>query len=191
MKALGILAGPRKGRTTDKMIDSVLEGVKFRDVEVEKISLYDYDIKPCRGCCTCENGSDCPIDDDQKKVLQKMDQADILVFGSPTYWSNITSEAKKLMDRSSNFFQMTDTGPVRTKDKPSKVVLVTSCGAPFPFTHLMGVIPGSMRAMKVFFRRMKRAQIHTIYVGGMLEPKTSQPSERLLKKAYNLGKSIC
>lgn len=190
MKALGILAGPRKGRATDRMIDSVLEGIKDKGIEAEKISLYDYNIEPCTGCCTCEDGSPCPIEDDQKIVLEKMDKSDIIVFGSPVYWSNMTSEAKKLMDRAAGFFEMTKMGPVRTKDKPSKIILVASCGAPFPFTHLMGVIPGAFRAMKVFFKRMK-VKIYTIYAGGMMDPKTSQPSEKILKKAYNLGKSIC
>ena len=54
MKALGILAGPRKGRTTDKLIDAVLEGIRDGGAEVEKISLYGLDIKPCMGCGACE-----------------------------------------------------------------------------------------------------------------------------------------
>lgn len=189
MKALGILAGPRKGRATDQMIDSVLAGLKDNGADCEKIFLYDYDIKPCTGCCSCEKGKDCPIDDGQKTVLGKMEKADVIVFGSPAYWSNVTSEAKKMMDRASGFFEMTQMGPRRSKDKPSKVVLIASCGAPWPFTHLMGIIPGVMRAMKVFFGRMK-VKIYTIYAGGMIDPHTSNPSEKLLRKAFKLGKSI-
>ena len=189
MKALGILAGPRKGRATDQMIDSVLAGIKDNGSDVEKISLYDYHIKPCTGCCTCETGEDCPISDDQKSILDKIEDIDILVFGSPVYWSNVSSVGKNFMDRASGFFEMTKMGPKRTKNKPGKIVLIASCGAPWPFTHLMGIIPGVFRAMKVFFGRMK-ATIHKIYAGGMLDPKTSNPSEKLLKKAYNLGKSL-
>ena len=189
MKALGILAGPRKGRSTDRMIDAVLEGLKNSGAETEKISLYDYDIKPCTGCCSCEKGEDCPIDDDQKIVLDKMDKADVIVFGSPTYWSNITSVAKNLFDRAAGFFTMTNMGPKRTADKPSRVILVTSCGAPYPFSHILGVIPGSMRAMKVFFSRMK-VKIKTVYAAGMLDSDKSEPSEKLLKKAHRIGKSL-
>jgi len=189
MKALGILAGPRKGRTTDKLIDAVLEGIKDSGAEVEKISLYDLDIKPCTGCCACQKSGKCVIEDDHQMVLDKMDVADVVVFGSPVYWSNVTSEAKKFFDRSVGFFEMTDIGPKRTADKPGKVVLVSSCGVPFPFTHIMGVIPGCMRAMKVFFGRMK-VKIKTIYAAGMVDPETSEPSEKLIKKAYRLGKNI-
>lgn len=189
MKCLGILAGPRKGRATDALIDAVLFGVRDAGGEVEKLSLYDYAIKPCTGCCACQNGSPCVIDDDQRLILRKMGAADIVVFGSPAYWSNVTSEAKKFMDRSADFFRMTTFGPRRNEPTPRAVVLVTTCGAPFPFTHLMGIVPGAMRAMKAFFGRM-HATVHTIHAGGMLDPATSTPSGRTLKRAYALGKRV-
>jgi hypothetical protein len=67
--------------------------------------------------------------------------------------------------------------------------LITACGAPFPFSHLMGIVPGAMQAMKVFFGRMN-AKVHTIYAAGMLDPAKSMPSEALLKRAYDLGKNV-
>jgi multimeric flavodoxin WrbA len=189
MKALGILAGPRKGKATDMMIDAVLKGLSEKGAEIEKISLYDYNIKPCTGCCACAKGHSCVINDDQRIVLEKMGNADVVVFGSPAYWSNVTSEAKKLMDRSANFFEMTPTGPKWTKDKPSKVVLVTSCGAPYPFSDLMGIVPGIMRVMKVYFGRMN-AKVYTISATGMTDVHKSLPSKSQLAKAYDLGKKI-
>lgn len=189
MKCLGILAGPRKGHATDRLIDAVLDGVREGGAEVEKISLYDYNIKPCNGCSTCHKTDKCAINDDHHIILDKMEVADIVVFGSPAYWSNMTSEAKKFMDRSPRFFEMTLLGPARKKDKPSRVVLVTTCGAPYPFTHFMGIVPGALNAMKVFFGRMK-ARVYTIYAGGMLDPATSVPSAGTLKKARNLGRKV-
>lgn len=189
MKCLGILAGPRKGHATDTLIDAVLAGCKDKGSDIEKISLYDYNIKPCIGCCACHDKNGCVIKDDHHIILEKMDAADIVVFGSPAYWANVTSEAKKFMDRSGSFFEMTATGPKRSKSKPSKVVLVTSCGAPYPFSHLMGIVPGAMGAMKVFFGRMK-ASVHTIYAAGMIDPKNSLPSEKLLRKARGLGRGL-
>lgn len=189
MKCLGILAGPRKGHATDRLMDAVLDGVREGGCEVEKLSLYDYNIKPCTGCSTCHKTGKCVINDDHHIFLEKMDAADIVVFGSPAYWANVTSEAKKFMDRSPSFFEMTAFGPARKKEKPSRVVLVTSCGAPYPFSHFMGIIPGVMNAMKVFFCRMK-ARVHTIYAAGMLDPETSAPSARILNKARAIGVKV-
>ena len=189
MKALGVLGGPRKGRTTDQMIDAVLKGLSENGAETEKVHIYDYDIKPCTGCCTCEKLGKCVINDDSRIILEKMDAADVIVWGSPVYWSNVTSETKKFFDRSIEFFEMTKMGPKRTKDTPKNVVLVTSCGAPYPLSHIMGITPGALRAMKVFFKQTK-AKIHTIYVAGMMSAATSQPPQKSLDKAYKLGKSL-
>jgi multimeric flavodoxin WrbA len=188
MKALGILAGPRKGKTTDKLITAVLDGF-LNGGEVDKVDLYDYDIKPCRGCCCCEEGKDCPIEDDQKKILDLMEEADVVVFGSPVYWSNVTSEAKKFFDRAANFFERGAMGPVRRKDRPSVVVLVNSCGAPWPFSSILRVTSGSFNAMKAFFSRTG-ARIYKLSVTGMMDPHKSEPSKRSLKKAYALGERV-
>ncbi|MBD3296560.1 MAG: hypothetical protein GF392_04265 [Candidatus Omnitrophica bacterium] len=188
MKALGILAGPRKGKTTDKLIRAVLDGFSSGG-DVDKLDLYDLDIRPCTGCCSCEEGSDCPIEDDQKKILDLMGKADVVVFGSPVYWSNVTSEAKKFFDRAANFFERGPMGPSRKENRPSRVVLVNSCGAPWPFSSILGVIPGSFNAMKAFFSRM-RVRIYKLSATGMMDPRKSEPSEKLLKRAYALGKKL-
>lgn len=190
MRCLGILAGPRKGHATDRLIDAVLAGAKESGAEVEKISLYDYDIKPCTGCSACHDKKKCVINDDHHIILEKMGDADIVVFGSPAYWSNVTSEAKKFMDRSGVFFEMTAVGPKRKEARPSRAILITTCGAPYPFSHLMGIVPGVMRAMKVFFGRMN-ARVYDLYGAGMMDPVKSLPSDRLLKKARELGKRSC
>jgi putative NADPH-quinone reductase len=189
MKALGLLAGPRKGRATDRIIDSVLKGIKDKVHEVEKLYLYDLDIKPCSACEACKDTQKCVIEDDQAMILDKMDSADIVVLGSPVYWSNVSSVGKKFIDRMLPFFKMGSTGPIRTESLPSKVVLIATCGMPFPLSHIMGTIPGCLKAMKRPFGRMK-AKIKMFYCAGMMDPGTSNPSEKVLKKAYKLGKNM-
>ncbi len=188
MKALGILAGPRKGQVSDNIVDAVLRGLKDRGVEIEKIYLYDLDIKPCRGCMHCWKGNKCVINDDYPQVLDKMDKADVVVFSSPVYFCNVTSLAKVFVDRSVPFFTMTKMGPKRFKDKPSRVILVANCSAPFPLSHILGVIPGCIGPMKKFFSLMK-VKIKTLAATGM-ENFDSKKCERLLKKAYRLGRNI-
>lgn len=189
MKCLGILASPRKGHATDMMIDAVLAGLRDSGCQTEKVSLYDYNIKPCTGCCACQDGRPCVIEDDHRGILEKMGVSDVVVFGSPAYWSNVTSEAKKFMDRSAGFFRMTPVGPKRSDPKPSHAVIITACGAPYPFSHLMGIVPGAMGAMKVFFGRMN-AKVHPIYAAGMIDSAKSLPSGPVIRKARNLGQKI-
>lgn len=191
MKAVGIVGGPRKGQVTDSLVDATLEGLKDRGIETEKLYLYDLDIRPCKGCLACEKSEGCVIEDDHSMVLDEMDKVDIVVFASPTYFSNVTSVAKAFIDRGYSFFEQTRFGPKRYTEKPSKVILITSCGAPFPFSHIMGVVPGSMKAMKAFFKCMN-VKIKTLAATGMMEDfdKNSKKCRKLLDKAYSLGEKI-
>ncbi|MDD5440157.1 MAG: hypothetical protein PHS37_08230, partial [Candidatus Omnitrophica bacterium] len=73
-------------------------------------------------------------------------------------------------------------------EKPRKVILITSCGAPFPFSYLLGISTGSVRAMKAFFSYM-RVKIKTLVASGAIDFDI-KVHDRLLKKAYDLGKNI-
>ena len=188
MKALGILAGPRKGEVSDNLVDAALRGLKYKGAETEKIYLYDLDIKPCKGCLACCTGGKCAIEDDYRAVLDKMAQSDVIVFASPAYFGNVTSLAKVFVDRSLPFFTMTKLGPKRFADKPSKVILIANCGVPFPLSHIFGVIPGCIRPMKMFFKCMK-VRIRTLAATGMTDF-DQKKCDKFIKKAYKLGRNI-
>jgi len=189
MKALGILGGPRKGHTTDHLLDSALQGLKDRGAETEKIYLYDLNIKPCLSCLACSDTKKCVIQDDEQIVLDKIADSDVIVFSSPTYWSNIPSQAKAFIDRSGSLFVETKYGPKRLLDKPSKAILLTSCWAPFPFSHLYGISSGCIKAMKVFFDYMPRVKVKTFTAAGILQF-DEKKCAKALRKAYILGKTI-
>ncbi len=188
MKALAIVAGPRKQQVTDSLTDEVIKGLKERNIYTEKVYLYDLDIKPCLGCYKCKKNKICFIEDDHSEILNKMADSDIIVFASPTYISNVTSEAKKFFDRSLSFFQKTKFGPRRYADKPSRVILITACGAPFPFSHLMGISTGTVRAMKSFFKYMP-VKIKTVTATGTKDFNKGS-CKNPLAKAYKLGLTV-
>ncbi|MCL2295553.1 MAG: flavodoxin family protein, partial [Methanomassiliicoccaceae archaeon] len=60
------------------------------------------DIHGCRACGSCGKTKNmrCIMDDDIINLcVQKMAEADGIIIGSPTYFSDVTSEAKALIDR--------------------------------------------------------------------------------------------
>ena len=188
MKALGILAGPRKGQVTDHLLDEVLRGLKDKGYEVKKIYLYDLDIKPCLACYACRDTQNCIINDDFNEVAQELIGSEAVVFASAVYVSNVTSVAKAFFDRGVSIFKMTAFGPKWLHDKPRKVVLITSCSAPFPFSYMLGVIPGCVNAMKMFFGMMK-ARIKVIAASGMRDF-DARKSKGILAKAYKIGLNL-
>ena len=104
MKALFINGSPRKNWTTFKMLDSAMKGAAEAGAETEIIHLYDYNVVGCKSCFACKlknaktNGV-CAIRDDLRSVLEKAHEADVIVMGSPVYFSYPTGVLRSFMER--------------------------------------------------------------------------------------------
>ena len=69
----------------------------------ELINLYDIQFKGCTSCFTCKlkgnTVSKCAMKDNLAPVLQKIYECDVLVLGSPVYFSSVTGEMRSFMER--------------------------------------------------------------------------------------------
>lgn len=102
MKILAIMGSPRKLVNTYKVTKRVEERMKqMGDVEFEYVFLKDLDLKPCLGCQACfDKGEDkCPLKDDRAMLEEKIQNADGVIFASPTYAFNVTGLMKNFFDR--------------------------------------------------------------------------------------------
>lgn len=100
MKILALVGSPRKGSNTDTLIDETLKGSKVGGHTYEKLYLYKYDISPCIDCRKCKKGDYvCAIKDGMQHIYAKMDEADLIIFGTPNYWYGPTAKMKLLIDR--------------------------------------------------------------------------------------------
>ena len=99
MKVLGIVCSPRRGGNSEILISEALAGAKESGAETELIRITDMNIAGCNGCEACHESGECSIKDDMQKVYQKMLTADGIILGSPVYFWSVSSQAKKLMDR--------------------------------------------------------------------------------------------
>ena len=104
MKALFINGSPRKNWTTFKMLESAMRGATDAGAEVEIVHLYDIDFVGCKSCFACKlknaktNGV-CAIKDDLRPILEKAHDADVIVIGSPIYFSHPTGLTHAFMER--------------------------------------------------------------------------------------------
>lgn len=104
MKALFINGSPRKNWTTFKMLDSAIKGAADAGAETEIIHLYDYNVVGCKSCFACKlknsktNGV-CAIRDELRPLLEKAHDADVIVMGSPVYFSYPTGMLRSFMER--------------------------------------------------------------------------------------------
>ena len=95
-----ILSGsPRKNGNSDILCDEFMRGAVESGNEVEKIRVAEKNIGFCTACCTCKDTGTCIIKDDVTEILQKMIDADVIVFASPVYFYSIDAQLKTLIDR--------------------------------------------------------------------------------------------
>jgi multimeric flavodoxin WrbA len=108
MKIYAINGSPRKNNNTVTLLKKALEGVKesVKDTEVETeiINLYDFKYTGCKSCFACKmldgkSYGKCVIKDDVHEVLEKLSQADGIIFGSPVYFHDISGQLKSFLER--------------------------------------------------------------------------------------------
>lgn len=115
MKILGI-SGGRKDGNNDSMCKEALMAAEKMGAEVEFIRLLDLDIKYCTGCTACVGalmtgkGNMCVLKDDFDWLLDKMLDADGILFanpifckGTPSLFLTIRDRFGPRMDRGNNF----------------------------------------------------------------------------------------
>lgn len=100
MRILALVGSPRRGSNTDILIEETLKGFKVGGHTYEKLYLYKYEISPCIDCRKCKKGDCvCVINDGMQQIYPKMDEADLIIFGTPNYWYGPTAKMKLLIDR--------------------------------------------------------------------------------------------
>ncbi len=103
MYALAINGSPRKGGNTEILLKSALAPLQGAGWETELVQVGG---KPVRGCIACGKCGErknlkCALDKDIfNDVMAKMVKADALILGSPTYFTDVSSEMKAILDRS-------------------------------------------------------------------------------------------
>jgi len=99
MKVIGISASPRLKGNSDLLLHRALAGAESAGAQAEYLRLSDYNIAPCNECGHCYETGTCNIEDDYQAVLNKMLEADRLIFATPVFFMTVCSQAKMLIDR--------------------------------------------------------------------------------------------
>jgi len=113
VKILLVNGSPKKEGATSFLLQKVMGSVNG-EIEEELINLVDFNLKFCKGCDNCVREKKCAItDDDLGKFAEKLQGADAIVLGSPSYGGGMTALMKNAMDRT-RYLRMDD---FKLKDK--------------------------------------------------------------------------
>lgn len=104
MKVIAINGSPRKNKNTATLLAKALEGAASRGAQTELIHLYDQNYKGCISCFACKlkNGKSygkCALKDDLSPILEKISNADAIIFGSPIYLHSVTGAMRSFLER--------------------------------------------------------------------------------------------
>lgn len=98
-KVIIISSSPRRGGNSDILCDRFLQGALESGHSAEKIFLKDHHIGYCVGCGYCFDHHTCSRKDDMASILDKLVDADVIVFSTPVYFYSMDAQMKTFIDR--------------------------------------------------------------------------------------------
>jgi multimeric flavodoxin WrbA len=143
MKVIAFNGSPRKNWNTATLLEKSLEGARAAGAKTELIHLYDLDYKGCISCFACKTKGGksygkCIVADDLKSVFKKVEEADVLIFGSPIYLGNVSGEMRSFMERLV-FQYLTYTNPPGSIfPRQIKTGIIYTMGVPEEAMHEIG-----------------------------------------------------
>jgi multimeric flavodoxin WrbA len=149
MKVYAINGSPRKNKNTatllQKALDGVKEATKDKEIETEIINLYDLNYTGCKSCFACKRlGSKsygkCAVKDDIQEVLEKLSQADGLIFGSPIYFGTITGQLQSFLERLLFPYLVYDENYSSIPPKKMPTAFIYTMNAPEEFMDKIGYL---------------------------------------------------
>ena len=100
MNAMIINCSPvRTGATAE--ITKIAEDQLSGRYNVRNICIDDYAFAFCRGCRACHKTAECVMSDAAviKSIIKELDDADVILAVSPSYWADVPGQFKAFIDR--------------------------------------------------------------------------------------------
>lgn len=176
-KVLVISTSPRKGGNSETLADEFIRGAREAGNDVEKVPLYDKDIRFCKGCLVCQNTQRCVIHDDADTIVQNMLTADVIVFATPIYYYRMCGQMKTLLDRAN---------PLFPTDYQFRDIYLLAAAAEEDGHTVDGAVTGLQGWIDCF---EKARLAGTVFAGGVTTVGEIQ-NHPALKQAYELGKNV-
>ncbi|MDH3865816.1 MAG: flavodoxin family protein [Desulfobulbaceae bacterium] len=102
MKVVAFNGSARKDGNTAILINYVFRELENEGIKTELVQLSGSRIHGCIACMKCFENKDqrCSVKNDiANECIEKMLGADGIILGSPTYFANVSTEMKALIDR--------------------------------------------------------------------------------------------
>lgn len=150
MKILILNGSPRTKGLISRMLGIMAEEARTRGAEVEEVQVSKLQIRPCTGCMSCRSRNACILpEDDAQRILEKIQDVDVLIIGSPCYWGNMNGYLKVLFDRMVyGMMGENARGIPQALHKGKRAVIVSTCSTPWPFNIWFNQTRGVVKTLR-------------------------------------------
>lgn len=177
-KVLIISTSLRRNSNSDYIAREFERGAKDAGNEVEYVSLIGKKIDFCIGCLSCQLTQECVIKDDANEIAEKVKNADVIVYATPVYYYEMSGQMKTLIDRMNCLFP---------SDYKFRDVYLLAASAEDEESAMDGAVKGVQGWVDCF----EKANLAGVIRGtGLTETGEAKKDEDVLKKAYEMGKSV-
>lgn len=95
MKKITLISGSNRKGNTEFILNTLNKNLQ----NSELILLKNRNIEFCKGCLACHKIDKCVINDDINSIIKQIMESDLIVFGVPNYFDNVSGLFKNFMDR--------------------------------------------------------------------------------------------
>lgn len=158
MRIIAIDASPRHG-VVSRSVETAAAAAETAGAEVERVRLYDLEIRTCTGCGMCRVTGACKIADDLPALVARIAAADGVILGTPSYFRKPDGATGAFLDRVNGYFassgqlRLPGMGPAEIPQTPvvrdaRRAVIITACAAPEPLATFFGYTTGPVRQLR-------------------------------------------
>ena len=177
-RILIITTSLRTKSNSDILAEKVAEGAKAAGHDTELISLKGKKLEYCIGCFACQKTEKCVIRDDAAEIVEKVKNADTLVFATPIYYYEMSGQMKTLLDR---------LNPLFPSDYRFRNVYMLSTAA----EDEEGVSEKAVSGLNGWVDCFEKAEFkESLFCGGINDAGEAEEKQEELEEAYAFGKSL-
>jgi multimeric flavodoxin WrbA len=185
MKVLGIMGSPRVGGNTDVLMDEALRGARSAGAFAEKIVVDELEISPCAEFNGCTRDGNCVIRDDMDDIYESLDEANVIIIGSPIFFYGLPAQLKALVDRCQVFWArkyVLKQEPAKKGRKGAFIAVGATKGA--------NLFDGAKLTVKCLFDAMGVDYAEELFVRSVDQKGEVKKHPTAMTDAYELGRRL-
>ena len=178
MKVLIISTSLRTNSNSDILTRQCEKGAIEAGHEVEYVSLKGKRIEYCIGCLSCIKSGHCVLKDDVADIMERVRQAEVIVYATPIYYYEMCGQMKTLLDR---------LNPLYASEYAFRDIYMIATAAEDDKSAFDKAYNGLQGWVDCF----EKATVKGIVAGaGINDAKDALNHKEIMYRAYELGKNL-